>query len=145
MDLDDRITEILGSLPSKVLLSALNLQNLSESTKRPPPIKPFDLSPTGIPGPRSVGSSSSSASKASSCARASATEDDSSRPSGIKLYHLHRTDGQHSFGRKKWGKTDGTCWWWIGRFGGASKCMKGIMDQKKCCYERLIEGGRMDK
>ncbi|CUS08746.1 unnamed protein product [Tuber aestivum] len=95
VDLDDKINEILGSLPSKVRLTASNLQKLSESTKRQPPIKPFDLSsPTGIPGPGSVGSSPSIASEVPSYARASARRHNSSSPGDIKLYHLHRTDGQ---------------------------------------------------
>jgi len=94
-DLDDKINEILGSLPSKVRLTASNLQKLSESTKRLPPIKPFDLSsPTGIPGPKSVESSPSIASEVPSYARASARRHNSSSPGDIKLYHLHRTDGQ---------------------------------------------------
>ena len=128
VDLDDRITEILGSLPSKAHLSASNLQKPSESTKWQPPIKPFSLSPTGIPGQKSVESSSSIASKVPSCARAYARKHNSSSPGDIEPYHLHRTDGQQSFGRKKWAESDSTCWWWIGRFGGASKCMKSIMD-----------------
>ncbi|PWW72519.1 hypothetical protein C7212DRAFT_227565 [Tuber magnatum] len=95
VDLDDKINEILGSLPSRVRLTASNLQKLSESTKRQPPIKPFDLSsPTGIPGPKSVGSSPSIASEVPSYARASARRHNSSSPGDIKLYHLHRTDGQ---------------------------------------------------
>ncbi|KAG0123955.1 hypothetical protein HOY82DRAFT_210280 [Tuber indicum] len=94
-DLDDKINEILGSLPSKVRLTASNLQKLSESTNRQPPIKPYDLSsPTGIPGPKSVGSSPSVASEVPSYARPSARRHNSSSPGDIKLYHLHRTDGQ---------------------------------------------------
>ncbi|RPB00191.1 hypothetical protein L873DRAFT_1681493 [Choiromyces venosus 120613-1] len=95
VDLDDKINEILGSLPSKVRLTASNLQKLSESTKRQPPIKPFDLSsPTGIPAPKSVGSSPSIVSEVPSYARASARRHNSSSPGDIKVYHLHRTDGQ---------------------------------------------------
>ena len=94
VDLNDRINEILGSLPSKVHLTASNLQNLSESTKRLPRIKPFDLSPNGILGLKSVESSSSSACEVPSYARVSARRNNSSSPGHIKLYHLHRTDGQ---------------------------------------------------
>ncbi|KAG0640232.1 hypothetical protein HOY80DRAFT_920497 [Tuber brumale] len=95
VDLDDKINEILGSLPSKVRLTASNLQKLSESTNRQPLIKPFDLSsPTGIPGPKSVGSSPSVVSEVPSYARPSARRHNSSSPGDIKLYHLHRTDGQ---------------------------------------------------
>ena len=138
VDLDDRINDILGSLPSKVHLSASNLQKLSESTKWRPPMTPFDLSPTGIQGPKSVESSSSIASKVPSCARGSARKHNSSSPGDIKLYHLQRTDGQapiklHLFGGKQWGESHGTCWWWMGRFGGASQsarrasCIKKMM------------------
>ncbi|PUU76220.1 hypothetical protein B9Z19DRAFT_1066806 [Tuber borchii] len=94
VDLDDRINEILGSLSSKVHLTASNLQTLSESTKPLPLINPLDLSPTGIQGPLSVESSSSIASEVPSYVRASARKHSLSSPGDIKLYHLHLTDGQ---------------------------------------------------
>ena len=94
VDLDDRINDILGSLLSNVHLTASNLQKRSEPTKRLPPINRFDLPPTGIPGPKSVESSSSIASEVPSYARASDKRYNSSRPGDIMLYHLHRTDGK---------------------------------------------------
>lgn len=93
-DLDDKINTILGSLPAKVRLTASNLQKLSETTnKRPPLLKPFDLPPTGIPGPKSTGSSPSVISEVPSYARASIRRHNPNGSGDIKLYHLHRSDG----------------------------------------------------
>ena len=87
-------TTFWGSLPSKVHLTASNVQKGSQPTKRLPPIKRYDLYPTRIPGPKSVGSSSSIASEVSSYARESDKRHNSSRPGDIMLYHLYRTDGK---------------------------------------------------
>lgn len=93
--LDDKVNAILTALPSPVRLTASNLQRLSETTtKRQAPLRPFELtSPTGIPAPRSVGSSASVVSDATSYARGGRRHNPS-LPGDIKLYHLHRSDGQ---------------------------------------------------
>ena len=129
VDLNDRINVILGSLPFKVHLTASNVQKLGEPSKRLPLINHFDLSPTGIPGPKSVESSSSIASEVSSYARAFARRHNSSRPGYIMLYHLHRSDDKapikfyilwwEEMGRERWYVlvVDGQIWPSI------SKCM----------------------
>lgn len=91
--LDDKVNGILAALASPVRLTASNLQKLSETTnKRQPPLRPFDT-PSNIPAPRSIGSNQSVTSDATSFSRGGRRHVPST-PGDIKLYHLHRTDGQ---------------------------------------------------
>lgn len=91
--LDDKVNGILAALASPVRLTASNLQKLSETTnKRQPPLRPFDT-PSSIPAPRSIGSNPSITSDATSFSRGGRRHVPST-PGDIKLYHLHRTDGQ---------------------------------------------------
>lgn len=91
--LDDKVNGILAALASPVRLTASNLQKLSETTnKRQPPLRPFDT-PSSIPAPRSIGSNPSVISDATSFSRGGRRHVPSI-PGDIKLYHLHRTDGQ---------------------------------------------------
>lgn len=91
--LDDKVNGILAALASPVRLTASNLQKLSETTnKRQPPLRPFDT-PSSIPAPRSIGSNPSVISDATSFSRGGRRHVPSI-PGDIKLYHLHRNDGQ---------------------------------------------------
>lgn len=91
--LDDKVNGILAALASPVRLTASNLQKLSETTnKRQLPLRPFDA-PSNIPAPRSIGSNPSVISDATSFSRGGRRHVPST-PGDIKLYHLHRTDGQ---------------------------------------------------
>lgn len=91
--LDDKVNEILTALASPVRLTASNLQKLSEAAnKRQLPLRPFDT-PSSIPAPKSIASNRSVASDATSFSRVGRRHVPST-PGDIKLYHLHRNDGQ---------------------------------------------------
>lgn len=88
--LDDKVNEILTALASPIRLTASNLQKLTETTsKRQPPLG----GTTGIPAPKSIGSTPSVASGATSFSRGG-RQHVPNAPGDIKLYHLHRSDGQ---------------------------------------------------
>lgn len=89
--LDDKVNGILAALASPVRLTASNLQKLSETTSKRQP-RPFEA-PSSIPAPRSIGSNPSVMSDATSFSRGGRRHVPSI-PGDIKLYHLHRTDGQ---------------------------------------------------
>ncbi|KAL7270029.1 hypothetical protein RUND412_007274 [Rhizina undulata] len=90
--LDQKINSILGTLPTKIRLTASNLRKLTETTNRKN--RHSELSPTSIPGPRSVDFSPSPQTPLPSYARPSTRQHRPSVPGDIKLYHLHRSDGQ---------------------------------------------------
>lgn len=92
-ELDQRVNSILNTLPSKVKLTASNLKKLTESTRKAIPMKPWDVPNSHIPAPRSVASSASTNSQMPG-GRAAARRHRSSMQGEIKLYHLHRTNGQ---------------------------------------------------
>lgn len=91
--LDDKVNGILAALASPVRLTASNLQKLSETTnKRQASLRSFET-PSSIPAPRSISSNPSVTSDAASFSRGGRRHVPSI-PDDIKLYHLHRTDGQ---------------------------------------------------
>ncbi|KAF8248831.1 hypothetical protein K440DRAFT_239482 [Wilcoxina mikolae CBS 423.85] len=91
-ELDQRINDLLMSLPQKVKLTASNLQKLNElSNKKTRAIRPWNTSQSGIPAPKSVVSDRSSGTQGH--ARTSSRRHNSIQ-GDIKCYHLHRNDEQ---------------------------------------------------
>lgn len=91
--MDQRINDLLMSLPHKVKLTASNLQKLNEqSGKKITQAKPWDISRSSIPAP-SVTSERSGGS-GTAFAKISSRRHQYSTQGDIKCYHLHRNDEQ---------------------------------------------------
>jgi len=90
-EMDQRINSILNSLPQKIKLTATNLQKLNEQSKKLTPIRPWDVSGSHIPAPKSVASERSVGSSTPGYAK-NTRRHLSSVQGDIKCYHLHRND-----------------------------------------------------
>ncbi|KAI5803040.1 hypothetical protein EDC01DRAFT_491514 [Geopyxis carbonaria] len=101
IDLDQRVQDILLSLPTPVKLTSSNLAKLNDQSgkKNAPVYKPWENSMTSIPmssipAPRSVVSDTRSAGSQPSFARSTTRRHQPSVQGDIKCYHLHRSDEQ---------------------------------------------------
>ena len=96
-ELDQRINELLLSLPHKVRLTASNLHKLNEQSKKARPLKPWTMSQSSnIPAPKSVASERSAGTTSTPGPGPghvrTASRRHQSIQGDIKCYHLHRAD-----------------------------------------------------